>query len=330
MKLRIYGPRGTCPGGGEKYMDALAKALSTRHDVIQVDNPGDANMVQSHDRGHGRKFAYVLQIPYGPITPKTVVRRLMKKEIRESERDCKRKKMLYDARRSDLVIVYSRFVAGILLKYHGIRSVVLYPPVEDFRSDTPKKKVILSVGRFYEKRLYNHKRQDVLIEAFKTFSQTRPDWELRLIGGMEPSEKQYVLGLVKQADNYPIRFLVNLRQDEMREQYGEASLFWSAAGYGGRGPENCEHFGISVVEAMSAGCIPLVHGTGGPVEILAGPWGGRFWANPDDLISYSLRLTKHPSLLSDRALFARKRFADFTKEKFTERALAIFQKWEDN
>jgi glycosyltransferase involved in cell wall biosynthesis len=29
-----------------------------------------------------------------------------------------------------------------------------------------------------------------------------------------------------------------------------------------------EHFGITVVEAMSAGCVPIVHDSGGPKEIV--------------------------------------------------------------
>ncbi|MDQ6864922.1 MAG: glycosyltransferase [Thermoproteota archaeon] len=30
-----------------------------------------------------------------------------------------------------------------------------------------------------------------------------------------------------------------------------------------------EHFGIAVVEAMAAGCLPVVHASSGPMEIVA-------------------------------------------------------------
>jgi alpha-1,2-mannosyltransferase len=43
-----------------------------------------------------------------------------------------------------------------------------------------------------------------------------------------------------------------------------------------------EHFGISVVEAMSAGCVPVVHDSGGPKEIVSDGTGFR-WRDINDI-----------------------------------------------
>jgi glycosyltransferase involved in cell wall biosynthesis len=37
-------------------------------------------------------------------------------------------------------------------------------------------------------------------------------------------------------------------------------------------PARGEHFGVSIAEAMAAGCIPLVHNTGGPREFVPERW----------------------------------------------------------
>ncbi|TMI31163.1 glycosyltransferase [Candidatus Bathyarchaeota archaeon] len=42
-----------------------------------------------------------------------------------------------------------------------------------------------------------------------------------------------------------------------------------------------EHFGITIVESMSAGCVPVVHDSGGPKEIVGGS--GLRWQKEDDI-----------------------------------------------
>ncbi len=52
----------------------------------------------------------------------------------------------------------------------------------------------------------------------------------------------------------------------LRRLRGEASIFWHAAGFGEdleRDPNRAEHFGIVTVEAMAAGCVPVVFDAGG-------------------------------------------------------------------
>ena len=58
---------------------------------------------------------------------------------------------------------------------------------------------------------------------------------------------------------------------ELRDLYARASIFWHAAGLGEdpeRHPDRYEHFGITTVEAMSAGAVPVVIDAAGQVEIV--------------------------------------------------------------
>ena len=70
---------------------------------------------------------------------------------------------------------------------------------------------------------------------------------------------------------------MDVPRDELLELYSRASLFWHAAGHGQddrRHPERLEHFGITTVEAMAHGAVPLVFPAGGPAEVVAD---GRTW-----------------------------------------------------
>ena len=65
-----------------------------------------------------------------------------------------------------------------------------------------------------------------------------------------------------------------------------SSIYWHGAGIGENlrdHPERFEHFGISVVEAMSAGLVPVVFGAAGPAEVIED---GRSGVLVDDLAGF--------------------------------------------
>jgi glycosyltransferase involved in cell wall biosynthesis len=351
VNLAFYDAHWRTLGGGEKYLAALAEALSERHKTTlildgigrsdieaRMGHPLDtvttrygdgygASVVLSNVLPWGKKPCYVVQIPYGPIGLRKIGRSFVLGRLREGMKDVFRKKMLKCARNSHIVLVYSNFVKNELKKHHNIDATVLYPPVEDMASTTPKRKTILSVGRFFDGP-YNKKRFDVLIEAFKIFSQRKPDWNYAIVGGAEDSEMPYVKTLLEQTKGYPISIQVNIAHEELKQFYGEATLFWSATGYEATGPEECEGFGIAIVEAMSAGCIPIVHDSGGPREIIQEHGCGYLWQSPEQLARISANLTPRGPLIDVLAMNARERYKDFSVEKFRDNAISIFSKLE--
>jgi glycosyltransferase involved in cell wall biosynthesis len=219
------------------------------------------------------------------------------------------------------VVCNSYFTKKFIDKEYGVKSVVVYPPVsvEEFKPGR-KENIILSVARFTD-RLHN-KRQDVLVEVFKKMvGEGLKGWQLFLVGG-DAEGKRLVAKLKKESRGYPIEILTNISFEELKKIYAKAKIFWHAAGYGvdeGRQPEKVEHFGISVVEAMGAGCIPVVIGKGGIKEIITPGKDGFLWQTKEELENFTLQLIKETSSIKKISQHLKKSSERFSKEVFRQK-----------
>lgn len=209
------------------------------------------------------------------------------------------------------VIVNSNFTKQIVDAEYGINSKIVYPPVSPITCQSPKENIILSVGRF-ESSL-NAKKQDILIQAWRALSPQLPGWKLVLAGGS--TSEEWVAQLKAIAADFPVEFAVNASHDYLCELYGKSSIYWHAAGYGldqTKNPELTEHFGITTVEAISAGCIPLVVPYGGQIEIVQST--DLHWTTKEELIDKTLALVRNP----DKAHYLK----DFAIDQYTDISFA--------
>ncbi len=189
----------------------------------------------------------------------------------------------------NMFLADSKFSAYWTKKYWKENADVLYPPVDvqEFKPGK-KKNNILSVGRFF---VGGHsKKQDVLVEVFKTMVDKKlidNSWELHLVGGVAKGERhsEYVEKIKKSAKGYPIYFHISAPFNELKKLYSAAKIYWHAAGYGEskNEPILMEHFGITPVEAMAAGAVPIVYGEGGLKETVSNDK-NQIWKNTDELI----------------------------------------------
>ena len=172
---------------------------------------------------------------------------------------------------------YSIFAKKVIEK-NWITKVnfVHYPTTVDFskvaKPFPKKKKIILSVGRIF-KQLHN-KRHDVSIKFFKSLCDKYPkimkDWQLIIVGFVE--DKKYFNELRKMSKGYRIVFFNDISSNKLQKIYKESSIYWHATGYGidqKKEPQKAEHFGMTTVEAMTHGCVPVVINKGGQKEILS-------------------------------------------------------------
>lgn len=228
----------------------------------------------------------------------------------------------------DGVVINSKFHQDIISKrLVNPHAIVLHPPVmlRQARDWNQKEKIILAVGRFF--RGLHSKRQDVLIDAFRAFSKQAPDWKFVLAGGLsdEASARDYSERLRQSAEGLPIEFRTNVSATELNELFSSSRFFWHAAGFEvpKDQPEKMEHFGIATVEAMSAGCIPIVYRAGGQEEIIQDGLNGFFWRSTAELVERTLSLLNDDQQSARISKAAIERSREFGKDRFAEKLLTL-------
>lgn len=253
----------------------------------------------------GKRNILHLQVPFKKVNGDSSLNKLKLKKI-------------------DQIICNSKFTKKFIDQEFGVESVVVYPPVDVERFKKGKKEnLIIAVGRFSQ--LLQAKRQDVLVNSFiNLFKNGLRGWKLFLVGGSEIGGENFVKDLRKAASGYPIEILENISLNDLANLYSKAKIFWAANGFDVdeiKNPEKVEHFGISVVEAMSAGVVPLLVEKGGFREIIEDEKSGFFWETTEDLERITLRLKDDDLFHIGEEAIKRSRL--FSKEKFYERIKKI-------
>jgi len=218
----------------------------------------------------------------------------------------------------------SAFSRDYLRQWWGVESEVVYAPASvEARDDgaSMKRDVILSVGRFASGG--TSKNQLELVTAFAGFGpQQAPGWTYKIVGGLsnKPGDQAYFAQVGNAANGASTELLANVSRDRLTALYAEAKIFWHGAGL--TAPDDpllMEHFGIVTVEAMSAGCVPVVISRGGQPEIVEHGKSGFLWTTLEEMTQHTARLTSDPELLARMSAAARKRAETFSKAAFVRR-----------
>lgn len=192
-------------------------------------------------------------------------------------------------------ICNSLFTKKFIDREYGINSEVIYPPVDTENLKPGKKEnIIFSVGRFSQ--LLQAKRQDILVDVFKEMiKEGLKDWKLVLAGGSDVGVKDFVINLRQKSAGFNIEIIENAEFKVIKNLYSRAKIFWNASGFGvdeDKNPEKVEHFGIVIVEAMSAGCVPVAVGKGGINELITHGESGFLWETKEELKEMTFNLIK--------------------------------------
>lgn len=216
----------------------------------------------------------------------------------------------------DSIWANSQFTSKWVKKYWQRDSEVLYPPVNvENYGMCPKRNFILNVGRFFAGQ-HNKKHGD-LISAFKELVDNGLEgWEFHLVGGKTHGTENdiYLDQLFTMSEGYPIYIYPDASYEKLKNLYEESLIYWHASGYGEsekKYPEKFEHFGITTVEAMAAGCIPVVINKGGQPEIVEHGTSGYLWDTMPELKTHTMNLINDPAqrgIISNNAIKRSKSF----------------------
>jgi glycosyltransferase involved in cell wall biosynthesis len=225
----------------------------------------------------------------------------------------------------------SEFSREWALRRWGVDCRILHPPVDDDFGPAEKEDVILSVGRFALPAGGHTKKQAEMLGAFRQMTEGGlTGWEYVCAGGLAdtPEHRAYFDGLRRAGAESGASVVANLPRAELKRLFERAKIFWHAAGYGeeeDRHPELSEHFGIATVEAMAAGCVPVVVNKGGQREIVEHGASGFLWDTVEELKGYTEALVRDEPLRARMSGAARERARLFGREEFVKKFLTLLR-----
>ena len=225
-------------------------------------------------------------------------------------------KAISPMKRKCLVLTNSNYMKEILSRYLKLSALVVHPPVklDDFRVDLEREDIVITVSRYVP-----GKELDKLLIIAKLVDNAK----FLIIG--RAYDRSYLSLLFKLKDSLGldnVEILSNIPRKRLIDLIGRARLYLHA------NPK--EPFGISIVEAMASGCVPIVPREGGPwIDILSGSDGifGYSYTNPDEAAFHIRKLIKNEDLWQEISSRCVKRSKHFDKKFFNKKFVKIVEEY---
>jgi glycosyltransferase involved in cell wall biosynthesis len=143
------------------------------------------------------------------------------------------------------IIANSNYTKDAIRSAWGIDSTVIYPPCPQYTFPlSDKEDMVCCIGRFTPEKEY---------ETLLKVAEKMQDKKFEFVGGVTPDKASYLDKIMKAAPQNVV-FHVNASVEEKMDVLKRSKVLLH--GFIG------EHFGIALVEAMSAGAIPVTHDSG--------------------------------------------------------------------
>ncbi len=352
MKIAIYSPYLDTIGGGEKYMMTIAETLSKNAQTdflvgTHLYNKNIPEIIGKLEKflnldlskvnfvkapiGVGssglkrlvflKKYDWFFYLTDGSIFYSTAKNSVVHFQVPFTNISTLGKKGKIKLSSWKCAIYNSQFTKEVVEQTWPIKGPVIYPPVDvdKFYCSENKKKQIVSVGRFFS--FDKMKKHQLLIDTFKGLFDKGElkGWSLHLAGGANEGDMNYVSELEKSAKGYQVFIHTNISFSDLIKLYSESSIYWHAKGFGETDPKDFEHFGITTVEAMASGCVPVVVNLGGQKEIVEQGVSGYLWNSLAEWQNCTLQVAKDQKLAEKLSQEAKVRAKGFSKEEFKKK-----------
>ncbi len=207
-------------------------------------------------------------------------------------------------RLSPLLVANSGYTAGII-EEQGLDSKVVYPFIEPIKLKAYKKGDVLTISR-----ISWGKNLDTLFNVAAKCRGVR----FKIAGTVSKN----ALDLVKEIKrSKKFSFHANPSRQEIEGYMAESSVYFST--------QPNETFGMAILEAMSAGCVPLVFRGGGPWHDILGEEenSGLSYLNEDEAVEKVRKVMREEGLRNKLRAAAIERSKDFNKERFRAEILEV-------
>ncbi|MBN1244238.1 glycosyltransferase [Candidatus Bathyarchaeota archaeon] len=160
-----------------------------------------------------------------------------------------------------LILANSYFTAKAIKESLGAESKVLYPPVPSALSEkniasfeSPRENLVVTIARFGP-----DKNVDLIPQIAH---QTDKNVRFLMIGlAHDLAVVQAVKRRIKELKlEDRVTLMINASRQDIKKSLSKAKVYLHT--------KKMEHFGISIAEAMSMGCLPVVHNSGGAPEFV--------------------------------------------------------------
>ncbi len=159
-----------------------------------------------------------------------------------------------DSINPSFLLTNSKFTQQIIRKYMKREALVLHPPVDvqSYASRNEKSEsFVVTVSKFTPKRCLHR----VPLIARKTQKA-----KFIIAGGADEYSTKTIADLKKVIEECNLEdrviLMPNVQRSKLVELLARSKVYLHVM--------PSEHFGISIIEAMAAGCVPIVHRSGGP------------------------------------------------------------------
>jgi glycosyltransferase involved in cell wall biosynthesis len=142
------------------------------------------------------------------------------------------------------LISNSQYIQNCIKEKHSKNSEIIYPPVDlgEFQPGIKENNVV-TIGRYSEE-----KHHDFGINVMKDL-----EYDYDIIGNTNTKSNilyyEKLKNIIKTVNNKNIHLLKNLERNNLVEKINKSKIYFHCS---------TETFGISVVESIAAGCIPIV------------------------------------------------------------------------
>ncbi len=197
--------------------------------------------------------------------------------------------------RIGLVLAISEYSKSHFDREWEVPTTLVYPACNMIQPGHSRDHVVVTAARGVpEKNL----------ELFWEIATRCPNYEFVLLLTLDPRFLEYSRALQSTAPTNG-HVIVNPNKEMYQETLAKSRIYLHLM----RG----EHFGITIVEAMSAGCVPVVHDSGGPKEIVGSV--GLLWRQIDEIPKLLSVAEASYEVMSKRSI---ERARNFSREKFDE------------